>query len=80
MSGRSPEHVAFGAAVRELRGRRRLTQEALAQRCDMDRTYLSGIERGVRNPSLANILRIAASLEVAPAELFDRARSSSSTN
>jgi len=38
----------------------------------MDRTYLSGIERGVRNPSLANILRIAASLEVAPAELFDR--------
>ncbi|HUB35712.1 MAG TPA: helix-turn-helix transcriptional regulator [Solirubrobacteraceae bacterium] len=72
MSGRSPEHVAFGAAVRELRARRRLTQEALAQRCDMDRTYLSGIERGVRNPSLANILRIAASLEVAPAELFDR--------
>lgn len=36
----------------------------------MDRTYLSGIERGVRNPSLANILRIAASLDVTPVELF----------
>jgi transcriptional regulator with XRE-family HTH domain len=70
MGGRSPEHVAFGAAVRALRGRSQLTQEALAHKCDMDRTYLSGIERGVRNPSLTNILRIAASLGVTPVELF----------
>jgi transcriptional regulator with XRE-family HTH domain len=75
MGGRSSEHVAFGAAVRALRGRSQLTQEALAHKCDMDRTYLSGIERGVRNPSLTNILRIAASLEVTPVELFVCAQS-----
>jgi len=73
MNHRSAEHVAFGAAIRSLRAQRELTQEALAERSQMDRTYLSGIERGVRNPSLTNILRIATSLEVTPAELFVRA-------
>ncbi|MGO9247246.1 MAG: helix-turn-helix domain-containing protein [Solirubrobacteraceae bacterium] len=42
--------------------------------CGLDRTYISGIERGTRNPSLTNILKIAAALHVSPAELFTRAR------
>ena len=73
MSIRSPAHAAFGEAVRELRVERKLSQEALAGRCELDRTYLSGIERGERNPSLTNILRIAEALAVRPAALFARA-------
>lgn len=72
MPARSPAHAAFGQAVRALRLERGMTQEALAFACDLDRTYVSGIERGERNPSLTNILRLARALEVAPADLFVR--------
>jgi transcriptional regulator with XRE-family HTH domain len=71
MAIRSPAHAAFGQAVRAIRNRRGLSQESLALECGLDRTYISGIERGTRNPSLTNILKLAAALEVHPAELFD---------
>jgi transcriptional regulator with XRE-family HTH domain len=70
---RSPAHAAFGQAIRALRAERELSQEALAFACELDRTYISGIERGERNPSLTNILKIADALSVRPAELFARA-------
>lgn len=70
MAIRSPAHAAFGKTMREIRNRRGVSQEDLALRCGLDRTYISGIERGTRNPSLTNILKLAAALEVAPAELF----------
>lgn len=70
---RSPSHAAFGQAIRGLRAERGLSQEALAFACDLDRTYISGIERGERNPSLTNILKIADALAVRPAALFERA-------
>lgn len=70
MSIRSPAHAAFGDAIRSIRKRRNISQESLALRCDLDRTYVSGIERGVRNPSLTNILKIAAALDVSAADLF----------
>ncbi|MEX0781266.1 MAG: helix-turn-helix transcriptional regulator [Dehalococcoidia bacterium] len=53
---------AFGANVRRLRGAKGLSQEALAHESGLDRTYISGIERGVRNPSLLNICRLAGAL------------------
>jgi transcriptional regulator with XRE-family HTH domain len=74
MSIRSPAHAAFGDAIRIARKQRGLSQESLALCSDMDRTYLSGIERGVRNPSLTNIFKIAAALDLSPAELFARAQ------
>jgi transcriptional regulator with XRE-family HTH domain len=77
MSIRSPAHAAFGEAIRQMRGERGLSQEALAEACGLDRTYISGIERGSRNPSLTNILKIAAALGVRPADLFARAEDSS---
>jgi transcriptional regulator with XRE-family HTH domain len=69
---RSPAHAAFGEAIRDRRGELGLSQEALAEACDLDRTYISGIERGARNPSLTNILKIADALRLSPADLLAR--------
>jgi transcriptional regulator with XRE-family HTH domain len=60
----------FGEVVRATRLRRGLTQEKLAGDALIDLTYLGGIERGHRNPSLAVIVRIAAALGVSPANLL----------
>ena len=49
----------FGLRLRQLRELKSLSQERLAELSDFDRTYLSGIERGVRNPTLAVIARLA---------------------
>jgi transcriptional regulator with XRE-family HTH domain len=70
MPVRSPTHEAFGWTIRSLRKRRGISQEALASKCGLDRTYISGIERGTRNPSLTNILKIADSLAVSASALF----------
>jgi transcriptional regulator with XRE-family HTH domain len=56
--------ATFGEAVRKRRVAQGLSQEGLASRAGLDRTYVSGIERGVRNPSLRSAERIARALEV----------------
>ena len=60
----------FGERIRELRLAMRLSQEQLAFKSGMHRTYLGGIERGERNPSLKNIAAIAKALGVTLAQLF----------
>ncbi len=60
----------FGERLRELRKEKGFSQEALALACDLDRTYIGGVERGERNISLVNIHRIASALGVASRELF----------
>ena len=59
----------FGARVRELRKVKGLSQEAFADLCGLDRTYISGIERGNRNVALRNIEVIAKSLGISVSEL-----------
>ena len=61
----------FGRRVRVLRERAGLSQEALAAKAGIHRTYMGGVERGERNISLKNIVRLAAALGVHPRELFD---------
>ena len=61
---------AFGDAVREARERRGLSQEALGFESELDRTYISGIERGVRNPTLKTILRICRALGIRPSRVL----------
>ena len=54
----------FGARVRSLRKAKGYSQEVLAARCALDRTYIGGIERGERNVALRNIEAIASALDV----------------
>ncbi len=60
----------LGDRVRKLRSERKLSQEELAYKAGVHRTYLGGIERGERNPSLRNIAAIAKALDVTLSELF----------
>ena len=60
----------FGHRIRELRQAKGLSQEELAFKAGVHRTYLGGIERGERNPSLKNIVAIADALEIALSKLF----------
>jgi len=68
----------FGARVRELRAKKGYSQEELAFRAGVHRTYLGGIERGERNPSLENISAIAQALGVEIAILFNSEKISAS--
>lgn len=61
--------MAFGKRVREKREALGMSQEALAASAGLHRTYVGTVERGERNPALVNILRLAAALEVDPADL-----------
>jgi transcriptional regulator with XRE-family HTH domain len=61
---------AFGRRIKTIRSEQGISQEQLGQLAELDRTYISGIERGLRNVSLINIERLAAALEVEPAELL----------
>ena len=60
----------FGIRLRNLRKHKRLSQESLALACDLDRTYIGGVERGERNISLINIYKIAEALGVPASELL----------
>ena len=61
---------AFGENLRRIRMEKKISQETLAFLSGIDRTYVSGIERGKRNVSLVNIKRIAMALNVDIKELF----------
>ena len=61
----------LGARIRELRRRHGLSQEALADRAQIDRSYMSGIERGVRNTSVLKLAKIAKALGVRVSAFFE---------
>jgi transcriptional regulator with XRE-family HTH domain len=61
--------VIVGKNVRRFRQQRRMTQEKLAFEAELDLTYIGGIERGRRNPSLLAMARIAEALSVSLAKL-----------
>lgn len=63
--------IKFGAKVREKRLKRKLSQEALAEKADLHRTYIGMIERGEKNITLGNIIKIAAALDVSVSDLVE---------
>jgi transcriptional regulator with XRE-family HTH domain len=64
MAKTSPISIAFGQAVKQERSKQNVTQVELAERCGVDRTYLSRIERGLKNPTLSVVWDIASKLNI----------------
>jgi transcriptional regulator with XRE-family HTH domain len=65
----SPILAEFGTRVRAARKRLAISQEELADRAGLDRTYVSGVERGLRNVALINLCRLAVALATDPGDL-----------
>lgn len=61
----------FASNLRRMRKKARLSQEELALRSGLDRTYISGCERGIRNPSIVSVEKIAEALNVPAKEFFE---------
>ncbi len=61
----------FGERIRSLRKEKGFSQEELGFQAKLDRTYIGGIERGERNPSLVNIAKIAKAFDMKLKDLFD---------
>lgn len=62
----------FGKAIRRRRRELDISQEELAERAELHRNYISGIERGTRNPSLKNIKKLAKALDISISSLFTK--------
>lgn len=62
--------ISLGKKVRSYREARGLTQEQLGEKATLDPTYISGIERGVRNPSIVSLERLARALGVPISDLL----------
>lgn len=63
--------LELGTRIRTLRKRNGLTQEEMAEKCDLHWTYIGGLERGERNPTLTTMQRVAAGLNVGLNQLID---------
>ncbi len=76
MRPRAREEIlaALGSAVAAKRRARGLSQDALSAKSALNRTYISQVERGLRNVSLVNLTRIAQALEIEVAELLREAK------
>jgi transcriptional regulator with XRE-family HTH domain len=61
----------FGAAIKKRRHDLRLSQEELAERAGLHRTYIGDIERGARNVSIENVEKLAKALEISISKLFE---------
>ena len=69
MTGQDPL-AAFGANVKAYRKKLNVSQEKLAELSELDRTYVSSLERGLRNVGVKNIVKLADALRVAPSVLL----------
>ncbi|MCP5519238.1 MAG: helix-turn-helix transcriptional regulator [Verrucomicrobiales bacterium] len=66
-----PVLTAFGFSLKKQREARGLTQETLAEKAEIDRTYLSDVERGTRNIGIKNVVRLARALGISAAQLME---------
>ncbi|NES75579.1 MULTISPECIES: helix-turn-helix domain-containing protein [Okeania] len=63
--------TALGSLIKQRRMKLGISQEELGFRSNLDRTYISGLERGVRNPSLTALVSLAAGMGISVSELLD---------
>ncbi len=66
------ELINLGMKIKYFRNLLNISQENLAHKCDFDRTYISLLERGKRNPSYLNLLRLANGLEISISKLVEK--------
>jgi transcriptional regulator with XRE-family HTH domain len=66
--------AAFGKVLAEVRKKKGISQEKFAEICEMDRTFISMMERGLRQPTLTSILTIGKALNISPSKLIDLVR------
>lgn len=64
--------TVFGEILKELRKDRSISQEKLAEYSELDRTYISLLERGLRQPTLTTIFKISKVLDLPPSELIKK--------
>lgn len=69
----NPALVGLGAAIRAERQAQGLSQEALADKANIDRSYMGGVERGEHNIAIMNLLKIADALEMKVSKLMEKA-------
>lgn len=62
---------AFGQILKSLRGSAKISQEALALECGLDRTYISLLERGLRQPSLKTVFTLSAYFKITPSQFIE---------
>jgi transcriptional regulator with XRE-family HTH domain len=68
----------FGKVLRELREANHISQEKLAEYCELDRTYISLLERGLRQPTITTIFKLAKALNISPSKLMEKVESNQS--
>ena len=71
MPKRDPVLRSFGQSVARHRRAKALSQETLSEKADLDRTYLSDVERGTRNLGVKNVVKIAKALGITAAKLME---------
>jgi len=62
--------IIFPKVLKQLRTEKKISQEKLAELCNLDRTYISLLERGLRQPTLSTLFKISNALEIALSELI----------
>ena len=72
--------IVFGGVLRQFRKDINFSQEKLAQESGLDRTYISLLERGLRQPTLTSLLKLAAALGVSAVDLVDKVEVSMNEN
>lgn len=70
MRRKTPEAEIFGRTLRRLREAAGLSQERVAQEADLTTGYISDLERGLKAPGLATIIRLATALGVSPSDML----------
>ena len=64
--------ATFGQVLREFRNEAGISQEKLAMECDLERNYISMLERGLRQPSLKTIFVLAKALHIDPSKIIKK--------
>lgn len=72
--------VIFGKRIRSYRKKQKLSQEELAELCDLHPVYIGQLERGEKNASLETIIRVCKGLKVAPSQIFECISEEKETN